>query len=383
MTHIKDGGKLHPLKILGIARRKCKTSVYNLAVDEDESYIANGIVVHNCRSTLVPLGPGDDIDEFDFITAADVAKALDLSSSAFGGTGRYSEEVPSRKGRLYLEDGERYDYYSPDQARKPSGDESGGEFAPGAGNPNSGPASKIGPKNKLKKAAGGKKKVASKKKDPNIIDPAELGIKVWMPNSRDRAMPSDPKLALVEKGGSGYMSADDTYDANLPLSPSQQFALVDYTGEGYSKINNALRKGRLTAAQGAYVEALNSALDSLPLMRGTVYRGASLNTAALELFKKKVGGEIVESAYTSTSKHLDRAANPVSDEAKAPNVLFQIKSRTGRYIGAEYSQMDEEDEVLFKPATRFKILSVGEKKLGSDSFPIVYMEEVTTKTKKK
>ena len=28
--------------------------LYNLAVESDESYVANGIVVHNCKSFLVP-----------------------------------------------------------------------------------------------------------------------------------------------------------------------------------------------------------------------------------------------------------------------------------------------------------------------------------------
>lgn len=29
--------------------------VYNLSIDEDETYIANGFLVHNCRSTTAPL----------------------------------------------------------------------------------------------------------------------------------------------------------------------------------------------------------------------------------------------------------------------------------------------------------------------------------------
>ena len=29
--------------------------LFNLAVKEDESYIANGVVVHNCRSVLIPI----------------------------------------------------------------------------------------------------------------------------------------------------------------------------------------------------------------------------------------------------------------------------------------------------------------------------------------
>jgi hypothetical protein len=36
--------------------RRCKSqTVYNLAVLKDESYIANGVIVHNCRSALLPV----------------------------------------------------------------------------------------------------------------------------------------------------------------------------------------------------------------------------------------------------------------------------------------------------------------------------------------
>lgn len=44
-----------PVKIERIERRPCNKPVYNLAVDEDESYVAEGVVVHNCRSVLVPV----------------------------------------------------------------------------------------------------------------------------------------------------------------------------------------------------------------------------------------------------------------------------------------------------------------------------------------
>lgn len=43
-------------KIKSIRKQQISTEkLYNLAVKDDESYIANGIVVHNCRSLLVPL----------------------------------------------------------------------------------------------------------------------------------------------------------------------------------------------------------------------------------------------------------------------------------------------------------------------------------------
>lgn len=46
---------MRPVKITKIERRPCTSPVYNLAVDEDESYVAEGVVVHNCRSVLVPV----------------------------------------------------------------------------------------------------------------------------------------------------------------------------------------------------------------------------------------------------------------------------------------------------------------------------------------
>ena len=43
-------------KIASISRKKIGTErLYNLAVKDDESYIANEIVVHNCRSMLIPI----------------------------------------------------------------------------------------------------------------------------------------------------------------------------------------------------------------------------------------------------------------------------------------------------------------------------------------
>lgn len=42
-------------RIVSIVRRRIvEQRLYNLAVDGDESYVANGIVVHNCKSYLVP-----------------------------------------------------------------------------------------------------------------------------------------------------------------------------------------------------------------------------------------------------------------------------------------------------------------------------------------
>jgi len=43
-------------RIKSIKRKKIShETLHNLAVEGDESYIANGVVVHNCRSVIVPI----------------------------------------------------------------------------------------------------------------------------------------------------------------------------------------------------------------------------------------------------------------------------------------------------------------------------------------
>jgi len=44
-----------PIKIKSIKKIKYKGKMYNLAVEDDETYIAEGIIVHNCRSLLIPV----------------------------------------------------------------------------------------------------------------------------------------------------------------------------------------------------------------------------------------------------------------------------------------------------------------------------------------
>lgn len=50
------------LYIKQVPRSKKYTKLYNISVAEDESYIADGIVVHNCRCTVNHVSPGYDWD---------------------------------------------------------------------------------------------------------------------------------------------------------------------------------------------------------------------------------------------------------------------------------------------------------------------------------
>jgi SPP1 gp7 family putative phage head morphogenesis protein len=79
-------GLFHTSTIVTIAGRPYSGEVYDISVDGDETYIANGLVVHNCRSVLVPLSAEEAGEEGVDDEAPDVDAA-----EGFG-------DEPSRKG---------------------------------------------------------------------------------------------------------------------------------------------------------------------------------------------------------------------------------------------------------------------------------------------
>jgi hypothetical protein len=50
-----------------IKKRITNETLWNLAVEDDESYIANGVIVHNCRSILIPITRFEDW-QADYVT---------------------------------------------------------------------------------------------------------------------------------------------------------------------------------------------------------------------------------------------------------------------------------------------------------------------------
>ena len=103
--------------IISIVEEKEQRPVYNLAVREDQSYHAEGVIVHNCRSLLVPVVAGEEVDEADFITPDEILEAKRIRAEEFPTWESYSEEA----------------FAAWDEAkhpRQPKGSEEGGEFIP-------------------------------------------------------------------------------------------------------------------------------------------------------------------------------------------------------------------------------------------------------------
>ena len=65
-------------KIKSIVRKQIENQkLYNIAVVDDESYIANDIVVHNCRSVLIPITKYEDFAPSENVGDTDIQDFID------------------------------------------------------------------------------------------------------------------------------------------------------------------------------------------------------------------------------------------------------------------------------------------------------------------
>ena len=145
------------------------------------------------------------------------------------------------------------------------------------------------------------------------------------------------------------------------LTPAEVYTLQSYTGSDYGAVNAALRSGKPLAGFSTYVETLNSGLAKLPDYNGPVNRGATLPPAVLA--QHQVGDVVNYPAYTSTSKATGFGGNH----------HFHIFSKHGKYVRT-YSNYAEEDEVLFAPNAKFKVLDRNEHPDGTIDFTMVEVD---------
>ncbi|AFY38212.1 hypothetical protein Lepto7376_1893 [[Leptolyngbya] sp. PCC 7376] len=154
------------------------------------------------------------------------------------------------------------------------------------------------------------------------------------------------------------------------LSKEAVAALIYYTSEseGYRQINRLLRGEMMKFANTEkaigwnvakakrdytqHIKFINEALNKLPNHGGVVYRGTTIDPK--QLAKYKVGQIVTEKGFLSTSSNL------AIGQAFSGNVFYSIVSQTGKAI-KDLSEFSGEDEVLFRPDTKFKVLSVENK----------------------
>lgn len=185
---------------------------------------------------------------------------------------------------------------------------------------------------------------------------------------------NDVEDAFVQFLGGRHYFLDCCKGSNLAdgvdsggLTAADRLAIwiyTNFTSNWYRQINNELWSGRPSVATAAFARILNGAISKLPAHVGSVYRGIESRNLDALLAIHHYGATVAWPGFTSCT--LDRG------EAYAGDVLFVIRSRTGRKLEL-YAHNYTEREVLFPPGTRFHVTFI---ELGDD-YAVIEMEELT------
>ncbi len=135
------------------------------------------------------------------------------------------------------------------------------------------------------------------------------------------------------------------------LSLDDKVAILAYSFDLYQPVNSALRKH--DGSMNAYLPVMNCALSKLPDVNQTVYRNDNLPSSVLDQWQE--GATITYDSYMSTTT-IPNKCNSDPDEVYCASTkqYLSIHAKHGKNISA-YSAYPEEKEVLFLPATKFKI----------------------------
>jgi outer membrane biosynthesis protein TonB len=259
-----------------------------------------------------------------------------------------------------------------------------------------------------KQTAKGAKKEAPKLEVKKDIKPTDKEEKKETKDVKQTAQEQKTSIEIPKNYKNFSMSADEkaAYSARLQNTPedsdeyssyafaqdkkypgldiSEAAALNNYSKLAYAATNKYLRsdndaekiyksqdsittdddsfvyykkdKNRLEEDTIADIRAITSALNKLPDYDGIVYRGTPIRSLTPEQIEANYlpGSIITEKGFTSTS---------ASSGAKFDGeVQYEIKSRTGKKI-QDLSQYKGENEVLFRPDTKFKV--TGFEKIGN------------------
>lgn len=164
------------------------------------------------------------------------------------------------------------------------------------------------------------------------------------------------------------------------ITPHEVAAIRSYTSGLFEHVNPLLRgnqnrfqKALKWGSFGLYSKALDagcrlvaSGLNRLPSYRDKdVYRAVYLPEEALAAYTP--GREVTEKSFTSCSKS--------PDHTRPGDALFVIRSRDAKDV-SKVSYNAHEEEVLFLPETRFRVLDRVEEKTRFGTIPVIYMEQV-------
>lgn len=162
------------------------------------------------------------------------------------------------------------------------------------------------------------------------------------------------------------------YASEMGLTPLEAYSIRKYTENSYYEINFNLRHDiPLSDYQQVLREKINSGLEKLEIFDGICFRGAILPDFEIEKYRHafKTGSYIIEKGYISTS--IDSRIYTIF----VGNVIYEIRSKKGRYLDYVSGYMDEH-EILLREGTRFIVVDLCDYQVNEMSVLKIVLAEV-------
>jgi hypothetical protein len=163
----------------------------------------------------------------------------------------------------------------------------------------------------------------------------------------------------------GRKNESDTPWGRQGLTPTEYAAMQVYSSGSYKRINNTLRDvtdatPKQKQVAKAYETAVSRALDKLPNQPGTAYRGIGANRLGA-LGDVKPGDTISDKGFASSS-----TSREIAKGFGRHTLVIRHKS------GKDFSKVvgGFENEVLFKPGTKFKVRKVETDQAGNTTITV-------------
>ncbi|MFE2845152.1 ADP-ribosyltransferase [Streptomyces scopuliridis] len=158
--------------------------------------------------------------------------------------------------------------------------------------------------------------------------------------------------------------------------------IADYTGSWAEDANKYLRGQQIPGRRGEqvpkFLERMDSALEHLPPVEGTFYRGTFMPDELIERFAN--GDEVEMPEYLSTSSDpakADRAAeNAKSNGRKGEKVVLEVTTDDGRNIDPLSRYRGKESEVLIPRGGKFVKTGETTKIIGGKEYKVIQVKQV-------
>lgn len=169
------------------------------------------------------------------------------------------------------------------------------------------------------------------------------------------------------------MTDRDAFYAIESLTVTEVICVKDYTVSGFGRLNHSLRSENPGEAKTFIhvARCLASGANKLPAYKGLALRGDK-SLPPEEIARYKVGSEQEEGQFLSATEGAD-----VLDQFKG-SIETRISAINARRISV-LSETTGENEVLFPPGSKYKIIKVSKKQPRSEDEPSIVIELEQTK----